>query len=96
MAAKESRFVIRHAAKGLYLGNGWWSSGPEAALVNTVPTFTKQEISDGTAVRGQGGPTGAFAQLIGHEHLDLKDNRMSVDKAVELELVPESWYQPGE
>lgn len=89
---KENRFVIQHNQRGLYLGNGWWSNGPEASQVNCAPTFTVHEVNNHPAINQNAvGPTGAWARLVGHEVIDMAGDRISVASAVRNGLVNESW-----
>ena len=88
---KENRYVVKHLTNGLYLGNGWWSKGPEAVAHNHVPTFNGRELAELEAIKGGQGPTGAFAVLVGHEVIDMLDGRISAASAVEHGLVERSW-----
>lgn len=91
-APKENRYIVCHAKRGVYLGNGWWSNGPEAEAVNYVPTYSARELSDGVGLKDKdGNPTGGFAVLVGHEHIDMKDNYMSMAVAIKLGKITRPW-----
>lgn len=96
---QDSRFVIVSKEKGLYLGNGWWSSGPEARAVNCAPTYTNAQLVNLWAAAGTLGNDSiryAEAVEVPDKDIDMDGHRISETSAVHLGLVESQWSDKGE